>query len=129
MAQGSCLCGAIRFEVSGALPAPIACHCTMCRKFTGHYLVSCEVAKRDLLIEDETSVGWYASSAKVKRGFCPKCGSTLFFDPPHLDWIAIAMGAFDGPTGAAIEKHIFVADKGDYYELTDGLPQEFAPPK
>ena len=39
------------------------------------------------------------------------------------EFIAIAMGAFDSPTGARIAKHTFVGDKGDYYEIDDGLPQ------
>jgi hypothetical protein len=47
----------------------------------------------------------------------------LFWDPIHRDKIAIAMGAFDGPTQAQLAHHIFVADKGDYYEIADGLPQ------
>ena len=68
-------------------------------------------------------VTWYPSSPKVRRGFCARCGSSLFWDPPHRDWIAVAMGAFDGPTGTALNLHIFVADKGDYYEIGDGLPQ------
>lgn len=56
-------------------------------------------------------------------GFGGTCGSTLFFDPPHRDWIAVAMGAFDGPTGVKITHHIYCADKGDFYDITDGLPQ------
>ena len=60
---------------------------------------------------------------KVRRGFCSTCGSPLFFDPPAKDWIGITMGAFDGPTETHIELHIFVAEKGDYYEIGDGLPQ------
>ena len=47
----------------------------------------------------------------------------MFFDPPAKDWIGIAMGAFDGATETHTELHIFVAEKGDYYEITDGLPQ------
>jgi hypothetical protein len=43
--------------------------------------------------------------------------------PPERDWIAIAMGAFDTPTSTHLEKHIFVADKGDCYDITDRLPQ------
>ena len=66
---------------------------------------------------------WYQSSEKVRRGFCGTCGSSLFFDPLHLDWIGIAMGAFDGHTDTHLEKHIFVASKGDYYTIADGLPQ------
>jgi peptidoglycan/LPS O-acetylase OafA/YrhL len=69
------------------------------------------------------AIGWYRSSAKVRRGFCSVCGSSLFFDPPELDWIGVAMGAFDGPTETHLAVHIFVADKGDYYDIADGLPQ------
>jgi hypothetical protein len=47
----------------------------------------------------------------------------MFWDPTHRHFIAIAMGAFDKPTGTRLAKHIFVADKGDYYEIADGLPQ------
>jgi hypothetical protein len=51
------------------------------------------------------------------------CGAPLFWDPNAKDVIAVSMGAFDVPTGARLEKHIFAADKGDYYEIKDGLPQ------
>ena len=123
MPKGSCLCGAIRFEVSGDLAAPNACHCTICRKHSGHFEASTDVPRENLTVEGEENVTWYQSSKKVRRGFCKICGSSLFFDPPHMDWIAVSMGAFDGPTNTKIERHIFVADKGDYYDIADGLPQ------
>lgn len=120
---GSCLCGAVRFTVAGELKAPDACHCVQCRKSSGHYGVSTDVAKDKLAIEGAEHVTWYQSSAKVRRGFCAVCGSPLFFDPPGKDWIGVCMGAFDGATGTHTELHIFVAEKGDYYEIGDGLPQ------
>ena len=123
MHKGSCLCGAVKFEVPGPLANPNACHCTNCRKSTGHYLVSTEVKKSDLKLTGAENVTWYPSSQKVRRGFCTTCGSVLFFDPPHRDWIAISMGAFEKPTNAKMDLHIFVDDKGDYYDINDGLPQ------
>jgi hypothetical protein len=120
---GSCLCGAVRFSVSDALKDPDACHCRQCRKSSGHYAVSTDVAKNKLTIEGAEHITWYRSSDKVRRGFCAVCGSPLFFDPPDKDWIGVHMGAFDGATGAHTELHIFVAEKGDYYEISDGLPQ------
>jgi hypothetical protein len=123
MHSGSCLCGAVSFSVQGDLPAPSACHCTKCRKTTGHFLVSTEVQRSDLTVTGAEHISWFASLEKVNRGFCKTCGSVLFFDPPHLDWIAIAMGAWDQPTQVKMNLHIFVADKGDYYDITDGLPQ------
>lgn len=126
MPSGRCLCGAVSFEVTGALPAPDACHCSICRRASGHYFASTDVPRDRLTIRGGENVAWYRSSEKVRRGFCSTCGSPLFFDPPHRDWIAIAMGAFDKPTGTRLDRHIFTADKGDYYDIADGLPQHSA---
>lgn len=123
MHRGSCLCGAVRFSIEGELPPPDACHCTKCRKHSGHYFASTDVKRSAITIEGEAAVRWFQSSEKVRRGFCATCGSSLFFDPPHKDWIGVAMGAFDAPTHTKLGIHIFVADKGDYYEIADGLPQ------
>jgi hypothetical protein len=123
MHTGSCLCGVVRFEVNGDLKSPDACHCSKCRKQSGHYWASTNVAREALTLHGEQEVTWYQSSEKVRRGFCSICGSVLFWDPVDHDFIAVGMGAFDIPTGTHLEKHIFVADKGDYYEIADGLPQ------
>lgn len=123
MHQGSCLCGRIHFTIKGTLGAPVACHCQQCRKQSGHYFASANVRRAELEITGEESLAWFQSSAKVRRGFCSNCGSWLFWDPPARDWIAVAMGAFDGSTSTQLERHIFVAQKGDYYEIGDGLPQ------
>ena len=124
MHRGSCLCGAVTFAVSTALPAPDACHCTQCRKSSGHYFVSTDVPRPAVTIEGEDHLTWYRSSDKVRRGFCRTCGASLFWDPLQRDWIGIAMGAFDQPTETRLAIHVFVADKGDYYEISDGLPQK-----
>ncbi len=120
---GSCLCGAVHFTVVGDLPQPNACHCTACRKHSGHYEASVDVPRNALEITGEEHVKWFQSSPKVRRGFCGTCGSTLFWDPVFQDWTAIAMGAFDTPTGTSLSRHIFVSEKGDYYQIADGLPQ------
>lgn len=124
--QGACLCGAVRLQITGPVEAPDACHCTQCRKMTGHFWASVDVARTDLDVTGE--VRWYKSSEKVERGFCPTCGSTLFWAPIGRDWLAVSMGALDAPTDLHLGKHIFTAEKGDYYDIADGLPQETAPP-
>ncbi len=123
MHRGSCLCGGVRFTIAGELPPPDACHCVQCRKQTGHHLVSSDVPKAALAFEADAPLRWYASSEKVRRGFCGTCGSTLFWEPLHRDWIGVALGAIDGPTRTRMHMHIHVAEKGDYYDLADGLPQ------
>jgi arabinofuranosyltransferase len=76
----------VRFEVNGALSPPNACHCTMCRKVSGHFFASSDVPRSLVTIRGEDKLTWYRSSEKVRRGFCSICGSQLFFDPMHHDW-------------------------------------------
>lgn len=126
MHKGSCLCAAVTFEVEGDLSPPDACHCSECRKWTGHYLASTDVPRTMLKISGADHLAWFHSSEKVRRGFCSSCGASLFFDPldrQKHEWIGIAMGAFDTTTKTRLALHIFVAEKGDYYDICDGLPQ------
>jgi hypothetical protein len=126
--KGSCVCGRVSFTVTGDLGHNDACHCVQCRKQSGHYFASVNVPRSALVVAGDGNLTWYQSSAKVRRGFCSTCGAFLFWDPPAKDWTGIALGAFDTPTGTRLEKHIFVSEKGDYYDLTDGLPQDMYPP-
>ncbi|MBX7059705.1 MAG: GFA family protein [Leptospirales bacterium] len=121
--KGSCLCGRVRFRVKGPLSEPTACHCRQCRKHSGHFDVSTNVPRSSLKIFGAEQLSWYCSSSAIRRGFCSVCGSSLFWDPIDQEHISISMGAFDGRTDTELEKPIFVESKGDYYQLTDGLPQ------
>lgn len=126
MHKGSCLCGSVKFQINYELKDPSACHCRECRKHSGHFEASADVPRESLQVTGDKFVSWFSSSNKVRRGFCNKCGSTLFWDPIDQvkhDWTSIALGAFDTPTGVKIKQHIFVHEKGDYYDLNDGLPQ------
>jgi hypothetical protein len=123
MNKGACLCGAVRFEVSAELAPPDACHCSQCRKQSGHFWASTDVPRSAVTIHGGENLTWFRSSEKVRRGFCSTCGSFLFWDPIERNKIAIAMGVFERPTGARLHMHIYVADKGDYYEIADCLPQ------
>ena len=123
MHTGSCQCGSVRFELAEAPAGPTACHCVQCRKQSGHYFASANVQKSSVSIEGAEHLTWYRSSEKVRRGFCSRCGSWLFWEPVFNDWTSVALGSIDGETGLKLERHIFVSEKGDYYELADGLPQ------
>jgi hypothetical protein len=122
MPSGSCLCGAVSIAVEGELSPPDACHCSQCRKVSGHYWASTDVQRDAVRLSGENSVSWYQSSEKVRRGFCKSCGSTLFWDREGHGKLSISMGVFEAPTGTQLEKHIYVPDKGDYYDIADGLP-------
>lgn len=122
MMQGSCLCGEITFQAEAAAREPAACHCTQCGKQSGHHWVSVQVMDSALKING--SPRWYTSSPGVRRGFCPTCGSFLFWKSDADPDTGVSLGAVDGPTGLHLTRHIFVADKGDYYDIPDGVPQE-----
>ena len=117
---GSCLCGAVRYEVTGSLKQVIGCHCTMCRKQTGNYLTFTAAWTDEFKLTAEDGLKWFRSSTDSRRGFCGECGSVMFFATDGSDRISITAGSLDGPTGLETAAHIFVADKGDYYALDDG---------
>lgn len=122
-ARGQCLCGAVRFEVRGLLRPIIYCHCAMCRRASGHFAAATACAPEHLRLISAESLRWYRSSASARRGFCGTCGSPLFWEPAHGRHISIWAGTLDSPSGLEASTHIFTADKGDYYEIEDGLPQ------
>ncbi len=122
MIKGHCLCGNIHFETEATPQSASMCHCGQCRRQSGGIWSSAHVKDTDLTITGEVS--WFAASEKAKRGFCAKCGSFLFWKAPDEDTISFALGAVSNPTGVTLQKHIFVADKGDYYQIADDVPQK-----
>ncbi|TBX15192.1 GFA family protein [Nioella sediminis] len=120
MTSGSCLCGAVRFVVTGPLRPVIACHCTQCRKTSGHHVAATSAHRDQIAVTGE--VTWFQSSDSARRGFCGTCGSNLFWDGEGEN-LSIFAGAIDGQTGLRIAGHIFCADKGDYYDLPEDLPR------
>ena len=119
--DGSCNCKAVTFTVTNYQGGVTSCHCGQCRKQSGHHWASGHVPLSDIDIRGE--VKWYEASATAKRGFCPTCGCFLFWKAHSEDKISFSMGVIDGPTGLSLAKHIFVAHKGDYYDIADGVPQ------
>ncbi len=123
MTTGSCLCGSVAFTIDGELSPPSACHCGQCRKQSGNVWASTSTHQDNLSFTASDTLGWYRASEIARRGFCSKCGSFLFWQHNDEDTISISMGALDAPTGLSLARHIFVADKGDYYDITDDLPR------
>jgi hypothetical protein len=76
----------------------------------------------DLAISEGGALTWYVADGR-QRGFCDHCGASLFWRRTGDDRISIAAGTLDEPTGLRTAAHIFVASKGDYYEIADDLPR------
>lgn len=123
-ATGHCLCSAVRYRVFAPLRPASACHCSQCRRqhgALGSYTGGLPLDS--IQIDGADHLTWYQSSASARRGFCRDCGSKLFWQAMDRDTIDIAVGSLDQPTGIWLARHIFVADKGDYYEIADDLPR------
>jgi hypothetical protein len=123
MTEGSCLCGAITWHTEHPLKAAANCHCSMCRKHHGAAFATHARVRRDRLTVKGAPTR-YESSANASRSFCGTCGSSLFYetkDDPNGVWIAL--GTVNGDPGLRAEKHIYVASKAPWFEITDDLPQ------
>lgn len=121
--NGSCLCGAVRFTIRGPLGKVSFCHCSQCRKQTGLYYASTDVANDHVEVTGADNITWYRSSDSAERGFCRICGSALFWRGDGADQVSILAGAFDQPTELVVGSHIYCADKADFYEIVDNLPR------
>jgi hypothetical protein len=140
--RGSCLCGGVKFEITGALSPPSNCHCSFGRKQQGAAFRSrARVLKTDLKwVHGENLVKFYESTPGTFRGFCGVCGSPIVnkFDersrsaayrPVAVSEYGIALGTLDDDPGVRPLAHIFVASKAPWFEITDDLPQfETVPP-
>ncbi len=119
---GRCECGKVRFNVESPREAITVCHCSQCRRTSGHLWAATHAPYDQVEFLESEGLTWFASSDFAKRGFCKYCGSSLFYRMNGEDSIGIAVGCLDSPTGMSIGRHIFVADKGDYYDIKDDVP-------
>lgn len=123
MIEGRCECGKVRFEVEDVRETVSVCHCRQCARTSGHVWASTHAPYEKVRFSNDEGLEWYASSDFAKRGFCRFCGSSLFYRMNDEEGVGIAAGCLNPPTGLKIGRHIFVKDKGDYYDITDGAPQ------
>ncbi|PAU97013.1 GFA family protein [Paracoccus salipaludis] len=110
--------------IRGDLDDIAACHCSQCRRWSGHVWAAVPVPDDRLEVEGAEHVRWFKSSDKAERGFCGTCGSSIFWRAFGRGETDVAVGCIEPPTGLRLQRHIWVGDKGDYYDIADGAPQE-----
>jgi hypothetical protein len=126
MIKGSCLCGAVRYEIRGEIGRIVNCHCSMCRKAHGAGFGSwSQVKSADFAIAGgEADIASYQSSPQVRRTFCRKCGSSLqYIDLPKPERFFLAVGTLDDDPGVRPAMHIFTGSKAPWLDIADRLPQ------
>jgi len=113
----------VRYSASGIGPEVTECHCSQCRKQSGHRYAIVEACASQVEIDGADGITWFRASPIAERGFCGTCGSHLFWKSLEEDEMAILAASLDDPSGLRMTQHIFVADKPPYYVIDDGLPQ------
>ena len=123
-AKGGCLCGRIRYVADGN-PAWIAhCHCATCRHHVAGPVATFVGFRRDQVRFETDEPAVYLSSPNVERGFCPHCGTPLFYrSDRHPGEIHLLIGSFDTPDAFTPQFHVFVDERLPWFDVADGLPR------
>jgi hypothetical protein len=120
--RGGCLCGAIRYETTGEAVNQRICHCSLCQKaigaaFNGRVLMRIE----DVTIDGP--IGAYHSSETLERGFCQRCGSTVFSRRRSAGVMGLTAGTLDDASLFEPDMHFWTSSKQPWLKVADGLPQ------
>ena len=124
--KGSCLCGGIKYQINGEITDVLNCHCSMCRKLhSSAFRTRGVVSSQDWqTTQGNELLKFYESSAGEYKGFCSTCGSQIYtkFDAkPEV--LGFAFGTLDTDPKVTPQRHIYVASKAPWYQITDDLPQ------
>lgn len=122
MINGSCLCGAVKYEISGEVGDIVHCHCKTCRKAHGSAFSSVAAVQDDdfhLLSSD--SLKSYQSSSGKHRYFCSNCGSQIYAKRETTSHIVLRLGSVDSDLSSLEKEHIWVSEKANWYAINGQL--------
>ncbi len=132
MHKGSCLCGAIEYEIMGDLGPILFCHCSRCRKANGSAFgaVSPIATSNFRIVKGQEALRSYVTEAGVQRVFCGTCGSPIIAKRENApEIVRLRIGTLDTPIDSKTSGHIFVGSKAEWYEIHDDVPQYEERPK
>ena len=115
---GTCLCGGVKVTVEIDHNEVGACHCNMCRRWSGGPFMVIEPDK-DIVIEGQDHIATYGSSDWAERGFCKKCGSNLYYHLLEMDKYYVNAGLFENQDGMALSMQVFIDEKPNYYTFAN----------
>jgi len=126
MHKGSCLCGAVEYEITGPLGPVVYCHCSRCRKASGSaFNAISPVAAADFrIVKGQECLRDYRNHAGVYRMFCGTCGSPIIGKRESApETVRVRIGTLDTPVNGKVSAHIFVGSKAEWHEILDSMPQ------
>jgi hypothetical protein len=128
MVTGSCLCGNVKYKISGDVGDIVHCHCKTCRKAHGSAFSSVAGVKdRDFKLIGDVTLSSYESSPGKSRYFCPTCATQIYAKKEGTEHIVLRLGSLDDDPKSTEMNHIWVSQKAPWYSLNSNLPeyQEF----
>ena len=118
---GKCVCGAVRYTIQTDKKEVGACHCEMCRAWSGGVFIGLQAAPRDVAWEGEENLTIYKSSPWAERAFCGTCGASMFYrvtaPGPHQGQLHIGAGTLDSYGDAKMTEEIFIDGKPAAYSF------------
>lgn len=126
MYNGSCLCGAVAFEIGGELEPVQVCHCSQCRKAQGSaFATNIPVSTAAFsLLKGRDLLSSFESSPGKHRVFCRSCGSPIFSRRDDLpDVLRVRAGTLDGELATQPVAHFYYASRANWFEIKDDVPK------
>ena len=120
--EGGCLCQAIRYRANGTPYNLTHCHCPSCRKASGAAFVSWLSFRNNDFTFTRGKPIYFASSAKVLRGFCSQCGTTLTYQLQDSGEIDVTICSLDNPESVTPEDNTWVEYKLSWIDTANDLP-------
>jgi hypothetical protein len=128
---GTCLCGAVRFELTERFASSSICHCTNCKKISGGAGTVSGRVRTDAirLTSGEEAVLTFQPAEGTAKSFCAICGSNLFGAGwPTSEWTSVRLSTLEDPVDARPDAHVFVRSLAAWETLPeDGLPRHEGP--
>lgn len=128
MDSGSCLCGKVKYSISGKIGDVVHCHCETCRKAHGSAFSSvASVDDSNFKLVGQSSLNSFESSPGKRRYFCSFCGSQIYAKRDGTQHLILRLGTLDTRPECKELSHIWVSQKASWYSINNNLPefQEF----
>ena len=126
---GSCLCGAVNYQISQNVGDIVHCHCIKCRKAHGAAFSSvAKIDDKSFSITGKEKLNRYQSSPGKTRCFCSNCGSQIYAKRENTDFIILSLGTLNDDSMIDSQfqevKHIWLAEKACWYEVHSDIEEE-----
>lgn len=124
MVTGSCLCGGVKYSITGQVGNIVHCHCETCRKaHSAAFSSVAAVADSDFSVQGREHLNSYESSPGKQRFFCSNCGSQIYAKRDGASHVILRLGCLDDDPQAKEQNHIWVSQKACWYSINSQLPE------